>query len=84
MAVTTISSREFNQHIGAAKQAASKGPVVITHRGLPTHVLLRFEDYQRLVGTTNHIVDLLAMPGADSVGFEPPRVDHLHRPADLS
>jgi prevent-host-death family protein len=84
MAITTVSSRDFNQDTGAAKRAASKGPVFITDRGRPAHVLLSFEDYQKLVGSANHIVDLLAMPDADSVEFDPPRVDHLYRPADLS
>jgi hypothetical protein len=30
MTVTTLSSREFNQHTGRAKNAAQNGPVFIT------------------------------------------------------
>jgi len=33
-----------------AKNAAQEGPVFITDRGEPKHVLLSIEDYQRLVG----------------------------------
>jgi prevent-host-death family protein len=43
MTVTTVSSREFNQDASGAKRSASKGPVVITDRGRPAHVLLTIE-----------------------------------------
>ena len=33
-----------------AKKAAAEGPVFITDRGRPAHVLLTIEDYQRLGG----------------------------------
>jgi hypothetical protein len=33
MAITTISSREFNQDTSRAKKAALQGPVIITDRG---------------------------------------------------
>ncbi len=36
---TRISSREFNQDTSKAKKAAEKGPVYITDRGRPAHVL---------------------------------------------
>jgi len=48
--VTTLTSREFNQHTGRAKLAADKGPVVITDRGMPAYVLLSHEEYERLQG----------------------------------
>jgi prevent-host-death family protein len=83
--ITTLSSREFNQNTSGAKKAARKGPVFITDRGRPAHVLLTIEDYQKLTGAHANIVDLLAMPGAADIEFEPP---HLRgpfiRPADLS
>ena len=40
MGVHTVSSRELNQDVGRAKRAAEDGPVVITDRGRPSHVLL--------------------------------------------
>lgn len=61
MAMTTLSSREFNQDTGRAKVAARKGPVVITDRGRPAHVLLTFEEYERLLGLRGSIVDLLGL-----------------------
>ncbi|MFM7342476.1 MAG: type II toxin-antitoxin system Phd/YefM family antitoxin, partial [Betaproteobacteria bacterium] len=48
MTKTIVSSREFNQDAGGAKRAARKGPVIITDRGRPAHVLLSFEAYQKL------------------------------------
>lgn len=84
-AVTTISSREFNQDASGAKRASRKGPVIITDRGRPAHVLLSIEDYNRLAGAEASIVDVLAMPGADDVDFDPPRLrGPLHRPIDPS
>lgn len=83
MTITTLSSRSFNQDIGRAKKAAKNGPVFITDRGRPAHVLLSIDDYQRL-GKHRSIVEALAMPGLAEIEFEPPRVDLSVRPADLS
>lgn len=84
MSITTLSSREFNQDASKAKKAARNGPVFITDRGRPAHVLLTIEEYRKLVGESINIVDLLAMPGAEELEFEPGRVGALYRPADLS
>jgi PHD/YefM family antitoxin component YafN of YafNO toxin-antitoxin module len=84
MAITTLSSREFNQDTGRAKTAARSGPVFITDRGRPGHVLLTFEDYQRLTGQDS-IIDLLGLPlGVEDADLEIPHVRDLARPADLS
>lgn len=45
---TVLSSREFNQDTARAKRAAKNGPVFITDRGKPSHVLLSIEEYERL------------------------------------
>jgi prevent-host-death family protein len=82
--ITTVSSREFNQDASGAKRAASKGPVVITDRGRPAHVLLTIEAYQKLTQKTASIADLLAMPGVADIAFEAPRLGPIARPADLS
>lgn len=84
MTITTLSSRELNQDVTRAKKASRNGPVFITDRGKPAHVLLSFEDYQRLTRQRRNIADVLAMPGLADVDFEPPRVDIAVRPADLS
>ena len=85
MTITTLSSREFNQDASRAKKAALNGPVFITDRGRPAHVLLTIEEYQRLTGSQVNIVDLLAMPDVADIEFDPPRLKGgLFRPADLS
>ena len=85
MAITKLSSREFNQDTSRAKRAAKRGPVFITDRGRPSHVLLTAEEYERITGGQKSIVDLLAMPQAADVEFEPPHmIGTLHEPADLS
>ena len=84
MAMTTFSSREFNQDTSKAKKAAKNGPVFITDRGKPAHVLLSIEEYQSLVAPAASIVDLLALPGTETIRFTPPRVRKLIKAADLS
>ena len=85
MAITTVSSRDFNQDTSGAKRAAKDGPVFITDRGVPAHVLLSIEDYRRLKGDEPSIVDLLYMPGADEIEFDPPRMgESFPREPDLS
>jgi prevent-host-death family protein len=85
MRITTLSSREFNQDTSRAKKAAKKGPVIITDRGRPAHVLLTIEDYHKLSGAQASIVELLAMPGTADIEFEPPRLRKpFSRPVDLS
>jgi len=82
--ITTLSSRELNQDVSKAKKAAINGPVFITDRGKPAHVLLTFEDYQRLARQRRNIADALAMPGMADVEFEPPRVTIETQSVDLS
>ena len=85
MTITTLTSREFNQDTSRAKKAADNGPVFITDRGRPAHVLLTIEEYRRITGNRQGIVELLAMPEATDIDFEPPRLQGpLCRPADLS
>lgn len=84
MAITTISSREFNQAASEAKRATTNGPVIITDRGRPAHVLMRFEEYQRLTKQQRNIADALAMPSIADIEFEPPRVTIETRTADFS
>ena len=84
LTITTLTSREFNQGASEAKRAASQGPVFITDRGRPAHVLLTFEDYQRLTMQRRNIADALPMPGIADIEFNPPCVDIRSQPIDLS
>jgi prevent-host-death family protein len=84
MTITTLSSREFNQGASEAKRAANKGPVIITDRGRPAHVLMRFDEYQRLTKQRRNLADALAMSGAADIEFEPPRLNIDARPVEFS
>jgi prevent-host-death family protein len=85
MSITTLSSREFNQDTSRAKKAARNGPVFINDRGRPAHVLLSIDEYRRITGKRQSILDLLAMPEVADIEFEPPRMgDELVRPAEWS
>ncbi len=84
MSVTTLSSREFNQDTSRAKKAAAEGPVFITDRGKPAHVLLTIEEYQRITGGRRNIVEALSMPGLSDIEFDPPRANIVLVPADFS
>jgi prevent-host-death family protein len=82
MTSTSISSSDFSQNVADAKRAAADGPVFITERGEPTHVLLSLDDYQKLISPRRSIADALAMPGAAEIDFDPPRVVIESRPQD--
>ncbi len=84
MAITTLSSRQFNQDASKAKKAAKEGPVFITDRGRPAHVLLTFDDYRKLTGERARIADLLAQPGSEDLELDLPQLRDLAQPADLS
>lgn len=86
MAITSFSSREFNQDVSRAKRAAKKGPVFVTDRGRTSHVLLSIEEYRAITGKRKSLAEALSMPDADLVDFDPPRLggDEFPIPADFS
>jgi prevent-host-death family protein len=84
MATITISSREFNQDTSKAKKAAANGPVIITDRGRPAHVLLTITEYERIKGPEKSLAELLAMPGSEDIELEIPPRTELARGADFS
>lgn len=69
--MTTMSAREFNQDVSAAKREAARGPVVITDRGEPAFVLLSIEEYRRLGESGSDLVDRLSMDDDIDVDLEP-------------
>jgi hypothetical protein len=84
MATKKITSREFNQDTGGAKNAAKDGPVYITDRGQPSHVLLTFDDYQRLAANQPSIIELLAQPpGIEDIDFDTPTSTDTAEPAEF-
>ena len=84
MSITTLSSREFNQHASHAKLAAKNGPVFITDRGRPAHVLLSIEDYRKLAGAEMTILEALSQEDVPDFEFDPQRLADLVREVDLS
>ncbi len=76
----TMSARDFNRDVSAAKRAADHGPVIITDRGRTAYVLLSAPDYEQLTDKRS-IVDWLQTN--DDTEFEPARLTSLPRAADL-
>jgi prevent-host-death family protein len=72
--MTTMSSRELNRDVSAAKRAADDGPVVITDNGRPAHVLMSIADYERLTDRARRMAHRLAAPEAGELPLEGRRV----------
>lgn len=85
MPIHTYSSREFTRDVGAAKRAATHGPVLITDRGRPAFALLKIEDYYQLAGkqelTLLEMMD--ALNGGGDFAFEIPTAGINLQVADL-
>ncbi len=79
--MTTMSAREFNRDVSAAKRAAKKGPVTITDRGEPAFVLLSIEDYRKRTETRVSLLERLQM--SEDIDFEPVIRRELPRPAEF-
>ncbi len=74
MSITTFTSREFNRDVSRAKKASNLGPVIITNRNKPTHVMLNIDEYQRLKGERSNLLDALSMPGLAKIDFKPSNI----------
>ncbi|WP_208245991.1 type II toxin-antitoxin system prevent-host-death family antitoxin (plasmid) [Rhizobium sp. T1470] len=84
MSITSLSRRELNHDVSKAKKAAKRGPVVITDRGKPSHVLMTYSEFVRLTGKRRNLVDTLSMPGLSTIELDPLRVEIAPREVDLS
>ncbi|GAB05808.1 type II toxin-antitoxin system prevent-host-death family antitoxin [Gordonia amarae] len=73
--MTTISARDFNRDVSAAKREATEGPVMITDRGEPAFVLLSIEEYRRLTGSGEDLLARLSMDDDLDIEFEPITID---------
>lgn len=70
---------------GGASTDRGEGPVFITDRGRPAHVLLTIEDYERLAGLQPSLVERLGLPeGVEDIELEIPTSTDLARAADFS
>ena len=82
--MTLMTSREFSRGIVRAKREAKRAPVVITEDGRPAHVLMNYEDYQRLKLRGPTLADLLRDDAAGDFDFDPPRFNGIDpRTVDL-
>ncbi len=82
MRVSTVSSRELRQSVGAAMDLAKFGPVIITNHGKRSHVLMTYLDYMLLSGHRRSLVDALAMPGLSEIDFAVTREEEVPREID--
>lgn len=75
--MATMTAREFNRDVSAAKRSAEDGPVIVTDRGEPAFVLLSIDEYRRRLGGSGaELVARLAMSEdeyVDDVDFVPGR-----------
>ena len=86
MTITTLSARDFNQDVGRAKKAAINGPVIITDRGKPAHVLMSIDAYRKLCGGKKmSLLESLtpSNPAPMDDDFEFPKLRGITKPADL-
>jgi prevent-host-death family protein len=44
----TFTARQYNQDASSVKRASNDGPVIITERGKPAHVMMTIGAYERL------------------------------------
>ena len=73
--MATMTAREFNRDVSAAKREANHGPVTITDRGEPAYVLLSIEEYRRIGERGESLLDRLSMDDDLDIDFEPARID---------
>jgi len=84
MSISSMSGREFNQAVSEAKKAANFGPVFITDRGRPAHVLISMAHYQQLTGGQPKIGELLSMPGVAELVLDMPKLSDVAQAVDFS
>lgn len=70
MTHTTLTDLQVEKNFAEAIQTAEQGPVIITKKGSPSHVLLTYDAYKRLVSGKSSISELFYYPGAADVEFE--------------
>ncbi|GEL47299.1 antitoxin [Cellulomonas hominis] len=84
MTETVMTAREFNHDVSAAKRAATHGPVVITDRGRPSHVLLTVDTWRALTDNRPGLATALRMTTSTAdIEFDPPRAPLGEREVDL-
>ena len=80
-----ISSREFAAEPLKVKQLAQDGPVVVTNRGRPELVILRYDRWRALVpnDVPEDLAEALADEFAGDLELVVPKLELEPRPVDL-
>ncbi|MDR3359534.1 MAG: hypothetical protein LBO20_02530 [Bifidobacteriaceae bacterium] len=82
-----ITARELNRDVSAAKRAAEDGPVLITKRGRPTHLLVAVRHIRAASVAPRSIYDMLHPDWLDAESndfdWEPERDRSLPRQVRL-
>ena len=60
-----MTSREFNQNTSLAQKYAQTAPVIITNRGKPAYVLVKYEEFQSAKPTKSALQALLDLTHPD-------------------
>jgi hypothetical protein len=67
---TLMTSREFNSDTAGAKRATANGPVFITDRGQPSHVLLSYPAYVELTFEKGTLFEAFSGHDAEDADLE--------------
>lgn len=67
---TRMTSRDFNSDTAGAKRAAVNGPVFITDRGKPSHVLLSYPAYTKLTLEKGTLLEVFSGHDAADANLE--------------
>jgi hypothetical protein len=62
---------EFDKYPARAQKAAASSPVFIAEKGMHVFVLLTIEEYRRVGGSAERVVDSLANPAAAEIDSAP-------------
>lgn len=70
-----VTSRQFNQDTtGAKKLAATDGPVIITDRGTPAHVLMTYAHFQKISGKRTTLAEAIAQDDGGDFDIDFPKL----------
>ncbi|WP_040976950.1 type II toxin-antitoxin system prevent-host-death family antitoxin [Necropsobacter massiliensis] len=70
--MTIMTSREFNQNTGLAQKHAQNAPVIITNRGKPAFVLMKFEEYLQRKPAQSTLEALMSLEHPDVADIDLP------------
>ncbi|MEQ9346002.1 MAG: type II toxin-antitoxin system Phd/YefM family antitoxin [Thalassospira sp.] len=82
MTKTVFTDDQVIKNFAKARKAAQAGPVVITTASKPSHVLMTFDAYRRLIADNRSIAERFHYPGAADISFEPAKAQILSKDID--